>query len=207
MPDDVTDFRIEVPEAELEDLRARLQRTRWPERETVEDWSQGVPLAYLRDLCGYWADRYDWRATEMRLNALAQLRTVIDGLGIHFLHVRSPHPDALPSSSRTAGPAPSSSSSTSSARSATRPRTAATPPTPSTSSARRSRAMASATSRRGPAGAWSGSPPPGPPSWHGWDTSATRAGQRLGDEHQRKRRPARPRACRRHSPHATARAT
>jgi pimeloyl-ACP methyl ester carboxylesterase len=96
MSDDVTEFSIEVPEAELEDLRARLQRARWPERETVEDWSQGVPLAYLQNLCSYWADRYDWRATETRLNAFPQFRTVIDGLGIHFLHVRSPHAEALP---------------------------------------------------------------------------------------------------------------
>jgi pimeloyl-ACP methyl ester carboxylesterase len=96
MPDDVTEFRIAVSGAELEDLSARLRRARWPERETVQDWSQGVPLAYLRDLCGYWADRYDWRATEARLNALGQFRTVIDGLDIHFLHVRSPHAAALP---------------------------------------------------------------------------------------------------------------
>jgi pimeloyl-ACP methyl ester carboxylesterase len=96
MSHDVTEFRIDVPEAELGDLRERLQRARWPERETVEDWSQGVPLAYLQDLCGYWADGYDWRATETRLNALPQFRTVIDGLGIHFLQVQSPHAEALP---------------------------------------------------------------------------------------------------------------
>jgi epoxide hydrolase len=96
MPDVVSEFRIEIPEAELDDLRSRLLQTRWPERETVEDWSQGVPLAYLRDLCSYWADVYDWRVIESRLNALPQFRTVIDGLGIHFLHVRSPHADALP---------------------------------------------------------------------------------------------------------------
>jgi pimeloyl-ACP methyl ester carboxylesterase len=89
-------IRIAVPDADLADLRARLNRTRWPEPETVDDWSQGVPLAYLRDLCRYWARQYDWRATEARLNALPQYRTEIDGLGIHFLHVRSPHPDALP---------------------------------------------------------------------------------------------------------------
>jgi epoxide hydrolase len=96
MSDEVTDFRIEVADAELEDLQARLRQTRWPEPESVEDWSQGVPLAYLRELCGYWADGYDWRATERRLNALPQFRTVIDGVGIHFLEVRSPHADALP---------------------------------------------------------------------------------------------------------------
>jgi epoxide hydrolase len=96
MTDELLEFRIEIPDAELEDLRARLRRARWPEREPVDDWSQGVPLAYLQDLCGYWADGYDWRATEARLNAFPQFRTVIDGLGIHFLHVRSPHPAALP---------------------------------------------------------------------------------------------------------------
>jgi epoxide hydrolase len=89
-------FRIDVPDSALEDLRERLHRARWPEAETVDDWSQGVPLAYLRDLCGTWADQYDWRATERRLNAVPQLRTVIDGLAIHFLHVRSAHEDALP---------------------------------------------------------------------------------------------------------------
>ena len=75
MSDEVMPFCIEVSEAELCDLRHRLERTRWPERETVEDWSQGVPLAYLRELCRYWADGYDWRATEARLNALPQFRT------------------------------------------------------------------------------------------------------------------------------------
>ncbi|HEX8855194.1 MAG TPA: epoxide hydrolase [Thermoleophilaceae bacterium] len=93
---DVTEFRVDVPDADLEDLRARLRHARWPERETVVDWSQGVPLAYLRDLCAHWADGYDWRATEARLNALPQFRTVIDGLGVHFIHARSPHRDALP---------------------------------------------------------------------------------------------------------------
>jgi pimeloyl-ACP methyl ester carboxylesterase len=96
MSDDVTPFRIDVPDSELRDLRERLRRTRWPEHETVADWSQGVPLDYVRALCRYWADEYDWRATEARLNALPQFFTEIDGLGIHFLHVRSPRPDALP---------------------------------------------------------------------------------------------------------------
>ncbi|MEV0825071.1 epoxide hydrolase family protein [Nonomuraea rubra] len=96
MSDRVTPFRLDVPEPVLADLRERLRRTRWPEKETAEDWSQGVPLDYLRELCRYWADEYDWRATERRLNALPQFRTSIDGLGIHFLHVRSPHEDSLP---------------------------------------------------------------------------------------------------------------
>ena len=96
MSDEVKPFRIEVSEADLRDLRQRLKQTRWPEPETVEDWSQGVPLAYLRELCLYWSEEYDWRATEARLNSLPQFRTVIDGLGIHFLHIRSPHAEALP---------------------------------------------------------------------------------------------------------------
>ncbi len=96
MQDAVRPFRIEIPEADLVDLRDRLERTRWPEAETVDDWSQGIPLAYMRELCDYWATRYDWRATEARLNALPQFVTAIDGLDIHFLHVRSPHPGALP---------------------------------------------------------------------------------------------------------------
>jgi epoxide hydrolase len=92
----VTPFRVDIPQEVLDDLRARLDGTRWPEAETVGDWSQGVPLAYLRGLCRYWAEGYDWRATERRLNLLPQFRTEIDGLGIHLLHVRSPHPDAFP---------------------------------------------------------------------------------------------------------------
>ena len=92
----VTPFRVDISQEVLDDLRARLDGTRWPEAETVADWSQGVPLAYLRGLCRYWAEGYDWRATERRLNLLPQFRTEIDGLGIHLLHVRSPHPDAFP---------------------------------------------------------------------------------------------------------------
>jgi epoxide hydrolase len=92
----IAPFRIDVPEAELADLRARLRATRWPEREPVADWSQGVPLAYLQALCTEWAEDYDWRATEARLNAIPQCTTEIDGLPVHFLHARSPHADALP---------------------------------------------------------------------------------------------------------------
>jgi epoxide hydrolase len=94
--DGIAEFRIEVADAELGDLRDRLGRVRWAERETVDDWSQGVPLVYLRELCDYWANAYDWRPTEARLNALPQFRTQIDGLAIHFLHVRSSLRDALP---------------------------------------------------------------------------------------------------------------
>src|SRR5215217_5945547 len=94
--DEVAPFRVDIPQDTLGDLRARLAGTRWPEAETVADWSQGVPLGYLRELCRHWADGYDWRATEARLNRLPQFRTEVDGLGIYLLHVRSPHPDALP---------------------------------------------------------------------------------------------------------------
>ena len=96
MNDEVTPFRIDTPESDLDDLRERLRRTRWPEAETVDDWSQGIPLAYVQELTGYWADRFDWRSTEALLNRLPQFRTDIDGLAIHFIHARSPHPDALP---------------------------------------------------------------------------------------------------------------
>jgi epoxide hydrolase len=96
MSNEVAPFHVEVPRDALHDLRERLTRTRWPEVETVTDWSQGVPLSYLREFCRYWADGYDWRATEQRLNRLPQFRTELDGLGIHLLHVRSPHPDAFP---------------------------------------------------------------------------------------------------------------
>jgi pimeloyl-ACP methyl ester carboxylesterase len=94
--DEIVPFRIEVSEADIRDLASRLARARWPERETVTDWSQGVPLEYLKDLCRHWAESYDWRQREAHLNAFPQFRTEIDGLGIHFLHVRSPVADALP---------------------------------------------------------------------------------------------------------------
>ena len=96
MSDAIRPFRIDVPESDLVDLRERLARTRWPEAETVDDWSQGIPLAYARELCRYWATEYDWRATEARLNTYPQFVTELDGLDIHYLHVRSPHPGALP---------------------------------------------------------------------------------------------------------------
>jgi epoxide hydrolase len=89
-------FRIDIPDAQLDDLRDRLDRTRWPERETVDDWSQGIPLAYVRELCEHWRTAYDWRKTEARLNEIPQFRTQIDGLNIHFLHARSEREDALP---------------------------------------------------------------------------------------------------------------
>src|SRR3954451_3347307 len=89
-------FTIEVPEKDLDDLRARIGATRWPEKETVDDASQGVQLATMKALARYWADEYDWRKCEARLNAVPQFITEIDGLDIHFVHVRSKHEDALP---------------------------------------------------------------------------------------------------------------
>jgi pimeloyl-ACP methyl ester carboxylesterase len=96
MSDDVEPFSLAVPQADLDDLAARLARTRWPEPETVDDWSQGVPRTYLEALCRYWADGYDWRRLEATLNGFGQFRTELDGLGFHFLHVPSPEPGALP---------------------------------------------------------------------------------------------------------------
>jgi len=93
MRDAIEPFELAVPDAELDDLRARLRATRWPDRETHHD--QGVALSDLQTLCAYWADGYDWRSLERRLN-LAQFRTTIDGLGIHFLHARSDSEDAFP---------------------------------------------------------------------------------------------------------------
>ena len=92
----VRPFLIALPQHDLDDLTDRLRRTRWPDRETVADRSQGVPLDYLRDLCAHWADGYDWRATERQLNLLPQFTTTIDGVDIHLVNLRSAHPDAIP---------------------------------------------------------------------------------------------------------------
>jgi pimeloyl-ACP methyl ester carboxylesterase len=92
----VRPFRIDIPEQELEELRRRIDATRWPTRELVADRSQGVQLAAIRALADYWTTKYDWRRCEARLNALPQFKTEIDGLDIHFIHVQSPHEDALP---------------------------------------------------------------------------------------------------------------
>jgi pimeloyl-ACP methyl ester carboxylesterase len=89
-------FRIDVPEEDLLDLRRRIADTQWPEKETVADESQGVQLATMQELARYWATDYDWRKVEAKLNALPQFVTEIDGLDIHFIHVRSKHEDALP---------------------------------------------------------------------------------------------------------------
>src|SRR5918999_619154 len=93
---DVRPLRVDIPEAELADLRRRIEATRWPSEELVADRSQGVQLATLQALARYWTTDYDWRKVEARLNALPQFTTEIDGVEIHFIHVRSPHEDALP---------------------------------------------------------------------------------------------------------------
>jgi len=93
---DIRPFRVSVPEEELDDLRRRIAATRWPHKELVADRSQGVQLATLQELARYWPTDYDWRKAEARLNALAQFITEIDGIDIHFIHVKSPHADALP---------------------------------------------------------------------------------------------------------------
>src|SRR5215208_1327822 len=92
----IRDFHIDVPEEELVDLRQRIAATRWPERETVEDESQGVQLAMMQALARYWAEEHDWRKCEKKLNAVPNFITEIDGLDIHFIHVRSKHENALP---------------------------------------------------------------------------------------------------------------
>jgi pimeloyl-ACP methyl ester carboxylesterase len=89
-------FRIAIPQADLDDLRDRLHRTRWPDELPGVGWTRGVPLGYLKQLAGYWADGYDWRKQEARLNEFPQFTTTIDGTGVHFLHVRSPEAGALP---------------------------------------------------------------------------------------------------------------
>ena len=92
----IRSFNVHVPEAELSELRRRINNTKWPERETVTDATQGVQLATTQALARYWGTEYDWRKCEARLNALPQFITEIDGLDIHFIHVRSKHENALP---------------------------------------------------------------------------------------------------------------
>ena len=94
--DNLRPFRFNASEEQLLDLRRRIAATRWPDRETVADNTQGVPLATMQDLARHWATDYDWRKVEARLNALPQFVTEIDGLDIHFIHVRSKHENALP---------------------------------------------------------------------------------------------------------------
>jgi epoxide hydrolase len=93
---EIRPFRIAIPQADLDDLADRLARTRWPDDLPGVGWARGVPLGYLKELAAYWAGGFDWRKQEARLNELPQFVTTIDGQDIHFLHVRSPEPDAIP---------------------------------------------------------------------------------------------------------------
>jgi epoxide hydrolase-like protein len=90
----VRPFRVEIPQAEVDELHRPIAATRWPDRETVDDGSQGTPLAKLQELVRYWGGEYDWRKFEAKLNGLPQFVTSLVGLDIHFIHVRSPHPGA-----------------------------------------------------------------------------------------------------------------
>jgi pimeloyl-ACP methyl ester carboxylesterase len=96
MADDIQPFTLSISQGQLDDLQQRLARTRFPERETVDDWTQGAPLAKVQALVEHWRTAYDWRRFEAQLNALGQFTTAIDGIDVHFLHVRSPHENALP---------------------------------------------------------------------------------------------------------------
>ena len=96
MPQRITPFHVTIDSTEIDDLRRRLSATRWPDRETTGDWNQGIPLDYMQSVCAYWANNYDMHRVANRLNKFPQFRTTIDDLGIHFLHIRSPHADALP---------------------------------------------------------------------------------------------------------------
>src|SRR5262245_43878303 len=93
---EIREFDVDISDEALNDLRRRVAATNWPEKETVADQSQGVPLALVQSLARYWATEYDWRKCEAALNALPQFITEIDGLDVHFIHVRSRHEDALP---------------------------------------------------------------------------------------------------------------
>ena len=92
----ITPFKVDIPQAQLDDLKTRLANTRWPDQEPVNDWSQGAPLNTVKSLCEYWQHNYDWRRCERELNSHPQFTTDIDGLKIHFLHIRSPHDNAMP---------------------------------------------------------------------------------------------------------------
>ena len=93
---EIRPFHLEIPEEQIDELRRRIEATRWPSKELVEDRSQGVQLATMQELARYWTTDYDWRKAEEKLNALPQFTTEIDGIDIHFIHVRSAHEDALP---------------------------------------------------------------------------------------------------------------
>jgi hypothetical protein len=156
---EIRPFRVGMPDEAIADLRRRIAARRWPSRELVADRSQGVQLATLQELARYWAADYDWRRCETKLNALPQFKTKIDGLDIHFIHVKSEHADALPLIMTHGWPG--SSCSRPSARSPTRLRTADAPRTRSTWCCRPCPATASPPSRPRSAGTPAASRAPG----------------------------------------------
>jgi hypothetical protein len=158
---DIRPFRVDVPEEDLVELRRRVQAARWPEKETVADQSQGVQLATMQELARYWASDYDLRRFEARLNALPQFITEIDGLDIHFIHVRSPHEHALPLIITHGWPGSVIEMLNVIGPLADPTATAATPPMPSMWWCRRCLATGSQASRRRPVGTRSTSPVPG----------------------------------------------
>jgi Epoxide hydrolase N terminus len=145
-------FTFQAPQADLDELRRRINATRWPGRETVGDLSQGVQLAKLQELVRYWGSEYDWRKAEAKLNALPQFVTTIDGVDIHFIHVRSNHRNALPLIMTHGWPGRSSSCWARLAHSRIRPATADARRTHSISSFLRFQGSASRVSRQSPAG-------------------------------------------------------
>ena len=102
-PTEIRPFHVDIPQKQLDDLRRRIEATRLPSKELVEDRSQGVQLATIQELATYWGTEYDWRKVEARLNALPQFTTEIHGVDIHFIHVKSEHDNALPLIMTTAG--------------------------------------------------------------------------------------------------------
>ena len=92
----IKDFSLDVPENELEDLKKRLELTRWPEKETPDDWTQGIPLSYMKEIQEYWLNEYDWKKHEKKINEFPQFLANINDLDIHFIHYPSPHKDAKP---------------------------------------------------------------------------------------------------------------
>ena len=92
----IDDFAINISEAKLKDLKKRLELTRWPDKETPKDWTQGIPLSYMKDIHSYWLNEYDWKKQEEKLNEFPHFMTKINDLDIHFIHLKSPHPEAKP---------------------------------------------------------------------------------------------------------------
>src|SRR4051794_25308346 len=170
---DIRPFQVDVPDEALEDLRRRIQATRVPSKELVEDRSQGVQLATIQQLATYWATEYDWRKAEAKLNALPQFTTLIDGVQIHFIHMRSDHEDALPLIMTHGWPGSVIELLETVGHSPIRLRTVAVPKTLSTSSCHPFPATASPASRSRSAGSWAGPHGPGPSLWTASATPAT----------------------------------